>query len=183
MWQYYGLFGYALKLNISNLFRSAFVSGLQVDTERMNNTSIGKVIYDEEKQISLLKQKLDKIYKSGLKSIKEVNHLINDLCIQFEIQKLFYKNNAYNNEKEYRCLFSISSDDSIKANKYRLSKNGMIVPYIVVQFTNLDDIIEEIKIHPLMDEQLSKDGLVALFKTKKMKSIPITKSEIPFREL
>lgn len=183
MWQYYGKNGYALKLDIDKLFKISFVKNIPVDTERTDMTTMGEVIYNVKHQLASLDRNLSKIFNTNRENKSDLHRLIYDFINDFETNRLFYKDSAYSNEKELRYLFSLNNEDANASSLFKLSRNGMLVPYIVVDILEIWDIITEIKIHPLMDEDLTKNGIKRFLKHNGTENIKITKSKVPFREL
>lgn len=184
MWQYYGNLGYAIKIDIEELYNNGFVKDLQVNSGLINETSHGKVIYNKDQQKDILEKMLNKVFLPSLNTIENYNDLINEFNTEFGIKRYFFKNEAYAHEKEWRCVFTLNKSDSIQANKYRTSKKGVVVPYIIIDISkDINKIVKEIKVHPLMEEDLTIHGLELFLETNKLSTVKLSKSDIPFREM
>lgn len=183
MWQYYGSNGYSIRINIEKFISNAKIGNYSKVLTKNEIISINKIIYYEEEQIRIIESYLKDIFSDKNYSEDELNQNIQLFLEKYEYSKLFFKNLSYQAENEYRCLFSLEDLDAQEANNYKLSKNGVIIPYIKIDIGSINEVIEEIRIHPAMNEEISKNGLQRLLKSNRMESTIITKSNIPFRNV
>lgn len=183
MWQYYGSNGYSIRINITKLISNSNIANYAKVLDRDKSISINKIVYYEEEQIRIVDGYLKDVFSNDNYLEEEIDERIQSFLEKYEYSKLFFKNISYQAEKEYRCLFSLEDLDAQEVNNYKLSKNGVVIPYIKISIEKLNEVIEEIRIHPAMNEELSRDGLQRLLKSNKMESTIITKSDIPFRDI
>lgn len=121
-----------------------------------NRIIFNKVIYDEEKQAefvdTIVKENIDKL------QYKAVAHCGLELSTNYLIKFPLYKNPSFHEENEWRIIFPSGTGNKGETNiqgfkflnntKFR-STNGMIVPYLEMDFSNIKhDIIREIYIGP-----------------------------------
>lgn len=187
-WKYYGKGNGYEAYNIS--FRaSSYLTYLEnILKFKERKCFSGIVIYDNKSKIELiinLIQKIDEfIEKSNLDS-----NLDSDIMRALETRlfyyimdiSLFFKDDAYKDEKEYR--FVVSLDNSkIKSNALEYDfrfVNDILVPYLKIPFDK--DIIEMIGIGPCMNSDLSSKSLFALLQYYNFKNTFVGESSIPLR--
>jgi hypothetical protein len=144
LWNYYtksnNSIGYNIKFNKSILSSTL--------TSENNLYSIrGNVIYDNDKQLTLIKRILEdyndfyvKYIEDNKNNQKLVRVLLKNVIESCELFNLFFKDLAFLNECEYRIVL-FSNDKS----KFRIY-NGLLIPYNEIQFD--EHSILGIKISP-----------------------------------
>lgn len=193
MWNYYvkssKYEGYNLAFTnqeILNMFRNA-----------SNDITLyhGQVNYSHTEQKEFLKMKLLQISDSFDKAdpnlsdeellenfyeykSEEIYHLIQDY-------RLFFKNEKFSHEKEYRFVIKIprdfKGDVTHNINPGFAVKHGILCPHYDLSINRLKSI-KGIKIGPMLEHELAKDGLTRYLSYHGYeKSIPITQSDVPIR--
>ena len=101
-----------------------------------------EVIYNFEEQVNIIINKMDEIIadKDGRLSKVFVTDEMNlESKIKFGIwefiheQKLFFKNAAFENEKEHRFVLRVDNEFSNRDNlsiKFRVGESGVITPFV-----------------------------------------------------
>lgn len=150
----------------------------------------GFVIYDESRQ----KELIANIIKDDIeKEIgKEFNQILLDkangtneenyeiACSVFRekasLYAMFFKNNAFKEEEEYRFVFK---KQSLTQVKFRV-KDGFIIPYIEIWLSDKLLPIKEIMVAPENHIDLAKNGMEYMMKAKGY-DVPICLSDIKLR--
>jgi len=196
MWNHYikdkNYQGYSIGLHVKCLlesFREISDPGIKI--------SHGKVLYKEEEQVDLLLDTLREIDHEIMQIGKDMESIIRDdrsfsnsaegiLKSRLEEFRLFFKDESFSDEREYRLVLKISK----KAEKQFVKlltrgysiKNGIFIPYIDLVFSK-DNAIHSIKVAPMIEFQLAKIGLQRFLKDHQYpeEKIEITQSMIPIR--
>lgn len=132
----------------------------------------GKVCYSRIEQKQMLKDTILK-YNTQYNSSpnREKIEIIRDLFYNFIIYSLFFKNEKYMIENEYRIVMPVcNSSTDEEENCYYRHKKGLIIPYIKFDLNKLKDnatqhlgkIIDKIKISPLNQGNITKYGVTRL---------------------
>lgn len=98
-----------------------------------------------------------------------------------ELYRLFFKDNSFKNEQEYRFVLKIP-DVNIESEYFSYNfmvKNGVFVPYYDLSISS--KIINSIKISPMIEEGIAKSGLSMFLKKYSCNNIEISQSKIPIR--
>jgi len=203
MWNYFiknGTYqGYNLGINSS--FLEQKLIDLCNDSSEIEVLS-NDVVYNYDEQVNMIINEMDEIIadKSGkLFEIFTTNEIIPDAKIKFGIykfindHKLFYKNPAFENEKEYRFVLKINNDYFINSNKdcskplkleYRVGASGIITPFVEWRFELLDEkqqLFKEITLSPMIEPELAKESFNRFLSKKEYRNIAIEQSSIKLR--
>lgn len=168
LWNYYtksDITGYNLEF-----FPSTFDS--------TNLVAKGKVCYDNELQKQLLKEIILNCNEKYANSVNEKENIVLDLYENLIIYSLFFKDNLYKVENEYRIIMSVHNVSNEEKECCYRQKNGLIIPYINFSFKekaknytkNGRKLINHIKISPINQGEITKYGLERL---KSTSNIPI----------
>ena len=192
MWNYYvhnGKYeGYNIGFDVYEFLKS-------FDTSAENKADpiifhYGKVLYTLPTQEREVKSFLDEIEKN--KSSKYIDRICDMALIRRYIEAfgVFFKNEAFEHEKEYRIVLSIAEDrlNSDRENYFNenlkrmnldfRSKNGIIVPYFELPINK--DAIKQITISPTIEKHVAQKGLEDLLHKNGYSAI-IKQSKIPVR--
>lgn len=193
MWNYYvkggNYQGYNMGLSISKLLDCfSNISNPEIDV------FYGKVIYKERDQINLLKdlllkadqdleEKLRKATSSEDISLSE-QEIIGEVLAFIENYRLFFKDEAFSNEKEYRFViklpieFTPNTSDPISIGFD--VKNGVFTPFCVLSISK-ENTIDSIMLSPMLESELAEQGLKRYLNLKGFSSITIEQSKVPIR--
>ena len=141
----------------------------------------GKVIYDYKKQRQRLSEIIsdcNNCYKNHCRYDEERSDcktiywdLLNWYC-------LFYKNEAFKSEEEYRIVVDMNSlEKPFKCKEFR-ECNGFFIPYIKTCFEK--DIVKSITISPIQKEEIVKKSIEQLADSFDY-NITVINSKIPLR--
>lgn len=158
LWNYYTksqkLTGYAISFNVED-----FIKLLKDKYDCI----YGKVIYNKDEQIQIVKEMLDaynrdyELKHGNSPYIVEENYLC-ELAYILEFYNIFFKQEAYYNEQEYR--FVIYENQAIKNNyinkEFRIC-NDIFIPYVKINLPR--NIIKEIMISPSINKTLLQKGI------------------------
>ena len=119
--------------------------------------------------------------------------LATDLCHYLENRAIFFKDQAFASENEFRLVLGYVADG--RPYKYRVN-DSTLVPYLVAEILNHDDpddvyektdpavpwnAVARVIVGPAADKRLTADSLKAYFKSKKM-DVKVVTTKIPFRD-
>ena len=188
MWsQYSNYVGYCMKFNFRELVTS-------FDAKYIYH---GKVLYTREEQYACVEKMIDialdersdilkipskndegKIEKKQL--IEFIDRIVY-ICLYYN---MFFKNECFSGENEYRIIFpavhdnkEVALEDHTKQN-FRV-KNEILIPYIKETMKNLDSL-KAVLIGPKNNSDIAEKGLKCFFRNQKM-NIEIQKTKIPLR--
>lgn len=153
----------------------------------------GKVIYNKNKQVKILK----KIFE---KYTFDCDDAYGMYCFVKSILRIgaFFKHPGFKDERECRIVFELAKDEKNEFNMlipqkkaeppetedtlYKCSvysKHGMLVPHVDIDF----DLkwIKSITVPPIAKFETVEEGIKIWLREKKLKNVPIKKSEIPLR--
>lgn len=192
MWNYYSK---GNGINIKFLKKS-LISSLkkQLKNEVVKPIALlhGRVIYEENKQVELLKRLL--------KDFSEANQHTDEWYLFTSMAVLnigtFFKHYGFRNESEYRVVYNlyhdskdptrclslysdIENNEAYQFNVYQ--KENMLIPYVDVHFDS--EAIQEIILSPVLSTEYYADGLRLLLNRNGLNTeiIKIEKSSIPLR--
>lgn len=162
---------------------------LITDMEKQGFHSVyGNIIYEKEKQITVLKlifKKWNKQFEKTLKVKKTQKTTEKQQDILFELTdilsiiSLFFKNPYFKDEKEYRIIFiSHFNSGSYKQTKI-FEKNGLFIPYIEYKF--LKKTVSSINIGPTLDENIFYTSTCRMLANFGYEKKTINRSKIPLR--
>lgn len=188
LWNYYsksqGIKGYNFKFSTSDLAKN--IKPTAKDEGKEPPVYFGKVVYDETKQIDIIKRLLQKF----VDFIKD-DSIYEDFVAAYAVDKIiqqgvFFKMNLFSVEEEYRIAIVpyVDSDGqfaAIKEERSFMERNGIFIPYVDINFS--PDILQSITISPTLDFQMTKQSLEMLLANKypNMSSEAIIQSAIPVR--
>lgn len=192
MWNYYvhnGKYqGYNIGFNIEKLLKS-------FDTEEPRTADpfkvvYGKVLYDKKKQYEEILRLFEEI-EIRKNFSQSLDYIVVQLRYYIDSYGAFFKNPSFKAEKEYRICIEID-DERLKKDKshfsgthnrkmkydYRTS-NGLIVPYIAVEFEK--EAVSTIHMSPMTEFQIAKESLREVLNDYHYDGVQIWKSQIPIR--
>jgi len=194
MWNYYvkggNYQGYNIGFGISQLLDCfSTIENPEVDV------FYGQVIYREKDQINLLK---DLILKADQELEDKLRHVVGeeDFSIReqeikgevlnyIENYRLFFKDEVFSNEKEYRFILKLPLEYTPNAHDPILIgfdvKNGIFTPYCELSISK-EKTIDSIILSPMLESELAKQGLNRYLKLKGYNNkITIGQSKVPIR--
>lgn len=185
MWNYYAESnGFSLEIEKEKLIKELKVIG---DTKEITDVKyyFGKVIYNKKDQIDKIQKTLKKHVLDNINgNDKNKREIIKEFIKQYFSLSPFLKHQSYEDEKEVRLVILLSEEDTKKFCYYRLSQNGIFIPYIKIGIILNNRLIRSIKLHPLQMFELSKSGLSEYLQNVSLISnIEIIKSDVPFRKI
>lgn len=146
----------------------------------------GSVIYDTEKQISILKtifKKWDTQFKKLSKTRKNYEVQMFDLLFELidilSIVSLFFKNPQFKNEKEYRIVLVNGNDIQTSKPTKIIEKNGLFVPYIEYFFS--PETVSTVNIGPTLEESIFYTSTNRMLMNFGYENIEVKRSKIPLR--
>jgi hypothetical protein len=140
------------RINISNM-RVFYGQVLYTEKEQMNALQMMLMELNDEyvSQYELTQNKEQALWEIGLK----VHNYINDY-------KLFYKNEAFAGEREYRFVIKLPGDyESREQQELKMGfaiKNGVITPCCEIVLDPMETV-NSITIAPIMEKGLAETGL------------------------
>jgi hypothetical protein len=169
--------GYNIQFTASNLVENI---------EKVFSTKFVRfapVCYDKQKQKKALTDcilEYNHKYKSSKTPKEELLHLM----YEFIVYSLFFKYSKFDVEKECRIVISNISHVQDKNIDFYV-KDGLFIPYLEYKLPECTDVenrlIEEIKISPICNRELTKYSLNKLLNKTKYHFVPISYSDIPLR--
>lgn len=195
MWNYYSKnsnnWGYNLEISKQQIIEKFFnVENIHLDLY------CGKIIYSDQGKKDFIKFRINEIYNLYLRKVKEFinnnledeltmlkDEMINEIYDFSTICRLFFKDDYFRYEEEYRFILRADNfvdDDSLKKTFSNL--NGVIRPHVDLKFENVN-FIKSITISPLVDYDLAQKGLNIFLEHNRsdLKKIKIKKSKINIR--
>ncbi|MBN7772192.1 DUF2971 domain-containing protein [Clostridium aminobutyricum] len=198
MWNYYvkggNYQGYNFGLTVNSILKSfSFLKNENVEL------LYGKVMYKESEQIQYLEngiqsidldlnQKLKKIKSQGARDTLYKDELYasaKEKILSFlEIARLFFKDEAFAGESEYRFVIKLPLDYTEKDNSllnagYNV-KEGIIVPHCTLKLDK--SAIHSITLSPMLETRLAENGLKRFLADNGYPdNISINQSKIPIR--
>ena len=160
LWNYYTKSqhsaGYAIKVSAKNIIKSL--------DEQNYNYIYGEVIYDDKKQVNMIKELLDSYEQMFIRmhgTDEEciiVPEFLYELAYILEFYNIFFKPKAYKNEQEYRFVVHCDGfgEDKNLNKKFRIF-NDIFIPYIELDLPS--NYVKEIMVSPSVDQNLLQDGL------------------------
>lgn len=193
MWNYYvkggNYQGYNIGFSVKNI-----VESFSRITDHKVTLFYGPVIYNVKEQATMIKTAIIEVdAKLHIALQKEtdpverdiiVQDYYSDLLMRIEHLRLFFKNEAFSGEKEYRFVIrmperSESSEGTLRAG-YTVKK-GVITPHCDIPFAK-SGVVKKITIAPMMENELAKAGLTRFLADHGHSSkIEIEFSKIPIR--
>ena len=189
LWNYYtknnGIKGYNLKFNREKVEDDIIRPEIRNTTEKLPLYS-GKVIYNKDEQIEILKNIINK-FQNYLeeKDFKRYEEFAAPWIIdRIFLQGAFFKKPCFKVEEEYRIAINqhIGKDGiSIKSKRKFMEKNGIFIPYVDLPFNT--DAVEGIIISPTLDYENTRNGVLSMTANqyRNINKDNIVKSDIPER--
>ena len=198
MWNYYVYNNTYQGYNIG-FSPVSFLKSFDVDIKdnKINSFSVnyGQIIYDYKKQedeIMHFAAKLEEIFN---KKNNALGYMMIEIRNYIETQGYFYKSKAFEAENEFRVMITIADKrvptQKKDAQKYSgihnkkicenvCIKNGLIVPYLSVEFPV--EAIKRVTMSPITETEITKSGIKEFFRINNIPtSIPVYQSKIPIR--
>lgn len=194
MWNYYVKGGNYQGYNIGFVVSRLLDCFSNIDNPEVD-VFYGKVIYKEKDQIDFLK---DLLLKADQKLEDKLRHTVNEedySLIDQEIKgevlnyienyRLFFKDEAFLDEKEYRFILKLpleyvpDKNDSISIGFDE--KQGVFTPFCDLSIDK-EKAINSIVLSPMLESELAKQGLKRYLKHNGYNNkISIEKSKVPIR--
>jgi len=201
MWNYYVKNGQNLGYNL----------GIDVHTlvehfANIPNVTVthGKVLYNELRQVNLIKNFLDRLdveieplkkrYDNAvMQGVDEqslyfiesdfADYYQESLSDYIDERRLFYKHKAFEAEKEYRIVVKVPIDFNADffELKHRVNTNGVITPYRELSITKEAQLFSRITLSPMIEIEHANAGLQSILNKKSKKNIEIVNSNIKIR--
>lgn len=175
MWNYYGGNNAACNIEFSLMFPSmSSFDGIEL---RKSSVLYGEESYNAVKEI------LNQVYTIWKKAQGKICNIdIQEFLVsQLNGLRLFLKNGAFKNEKEYRLVLLVPENKIDEIGLKFFVRGNMLIPYIEI---NLDDInaeIKGIKLGPYAGNELNKYSVKELLKINGLNEISVTASKVPIR--
>ncbi|WP_165878446.1 DUF2971 domain-containing protein [Natranaerovirga pectinivora] len=201
LWSYYSqVDGYNISFNPPELI-SASRQNLDVDYKSNREVhkvsaldrvkiNLSKVIYNEEQQTEII-TKITKLmkkavidYRQGLLSGYMINKLLIEYAGILRFYSLNFKQIHFEPEQETRLTVLLEDKNLLKQYLNHRSSNGIVIPYIELNFSvdQFNSVVKKIMIGPKNNLDVSEKGLKSfLYHEDYKESIQITKSLIPLR--
>lgn len=191
LWNYYtkgdSIKGYNLKFSPKQL-KEAFVFDSNFSTGNVPHVYSGQVIYDENEQLKILKNVVDKFYEFST----EKKHINMKEVIEFLLDKIlfigtFFKNTCFKVEKEFRLVIGLHLDKygnyfAIKEEQKFMERDGIFIPFTDIEFK--PEALIGITISPTLDGESALKSLKRItagkFENLKKES-NFSNSQIPVR--
>lgn len=187
MWNYYvkngNYEGYNIGVNVEK-----FCTELEKVYKKTATIIYGHIIYDDQVKKDILSKIITEIdssltdLKSGIKEDEETCNLLNharveELSLKIEYWRLFFKDNSFRSEAEYRFVVrDVPDKDKVKFGV----KKGIISPYLEIPLVKKS--LSSIMIAPIMEKDLAEAGLRCCLNCHEYPGdIIIKNSEIPIR--
>ncbi len=204
MWNYYtkgdDIRGFALGFSSKDLCDSINLN-LNVPNEYKDKLIVrcGKVIYDKEEQLELLKKCIggfcDAILKDANNNIEKAKRIFlnRDNMILERIAYLgtFFKSFYFMQEEEYRVAITLFTEDNVFNILYESAdsqtpakpqytyNHKMFIPYTDLQFS--ENALRQITCSPTMDFEFTRKNIKQFINGRGYRDIEIIESDIPVR--
>lgn len=200
MWNYYtkgnSIQGYNIGFNAKNLSKNMYIeilddSGKQVQRNEVKHLVLyhGKIIYEEDKQLELIRG----IFEAFYNLYKETeNEEFLETLAHFVVGKTldygkFFKPKEFAVEDEYRFMYSTylmegidNSQKGIPCNELFRVHEGCLIPYQKCKFNK--ECIEEITFSPSLHNEMAEAGLNRMLSLHGIaEKVTVKKSNIPLR--
>lgn len=190
MWNYYiknGKYqGYNIGLSIVDIIED--VKKMGVNDGEMWFGPVLYSSYEQEKIIFDLIRKTDYRLKEIRSEVSYTDYWYSflqevqeEIIETIELYRLFFKDSAFKDEKEYRFVLKLPVDmkaSSVITSGYQI-KEGILSPYFELKFD--DKVLECITVSPMIESDLAKKGIELFLSHNNYKSIDFNRSNIPIR--
>jgi hypothetical protein len=194
MWNYYvkgdNYQGYNIQISISD-----FLNCFAPITNPRVDVFYGKVVYNEKEKVEVLKNIILAVDKKRHDDLKNIKHeedyditnqvAMGDLLIYLENFRLFFKDNSFSAEREFRFVIRMpleydNSVNNVLKTGYEM-KNGIIVPYCELSI-NKNNTLSGITLSPMLENELAENGLNRFLRDNGYsEKIKLRQSKIPIR--
>jgi hypothetical protein len=189
MWKIYGKNGIVLEFDISAMREIAGRNKIIIVDRNGISRKIGtgnvfsEVTYDDSEIVKLVRASLSQLYRMHEQGIKnKVMEIYIHGILTDTFMKMFYlkKDANFSYEQEYRIAFTLHDNDVGKVENFRV-KDGLIIPYIIVDFKNKNMIpLKSITINPEQKDYMFEFSIKHLLKSYNF-DIPINYSRSRIR--
>lgn len=175
--------GYNLGFDINDIMCDIY--------KKQYNAICGCIIYNEKKQISIISAILkhwNKKYERTLNApkykkqarINRLNDIFYELIDILSLVSVFFKNNKFKDEKEYRIVIvNHSQHGKLPKPAKFVEKNGLFVPFIEYKFTKR--ALKSINIGPTMNESIFYTSTNRMLLNFGYDKVDVKRSKIPLR--
>ena len=194
MWNYYvkggNYQGYNIQLSVND-FLGCFAP---VKNPRID-VFYGKVVYREKEKVEILKNIILNIDKKLYEDLQNINddedydlttqEAQGELLSYLENYRLFFKDNAFSSEREYRFIIRLplyyeNIEENVLKTGYEM-KNGILVPYCELR-VDKQNTVSGITLSPMLETELAENGLQRFLKDNGYNDkIKLLQSKIPIR--
>lgn len=198
MWNYYtkgnSIQGYNIEYDVNILEKSLCIDVYNALENPLSNPDDrlkfdhGKVIYDRKKQVLIIKEIFDDFLKIDPECLDndDLTYMAYLIVRKVFYIGLFFKEEAFKQEKEYRfvCSLSLVDDESLQnkgipwRENFR-SVNGIIIPYQVCLFD--EKAVTGVCFSPTLDGRLTEISIKRIMSGKYTNVNRIEQSKIPVR--
>lgn len=175
--------GYNLGFDINDIMCDIY--------KKQYNAICGCIIYDEKKQKSIIKailQHWNKKYERTLRATRytklakqnRLNDILLELIDMLSLVSVFFKNNKFKDEKEYRIVIVNHSQlGHLPEPTKIIEKNGLFVPYVEYKFPKR--ALKSINIGPTMNENIFYTSTNRMLLNFGYDKVEVNWSKIPLR--
>jgi len=145
--------------------------------------AVGSVLYDETKQLSFFQAlyelffTLSSIKPTSLDESKKIREKQTSIWKLLVMYSYMIKGKTHKIENEFRLVISIP--DASKGINFR-SRNGLVLPFIIISSEGNKLPFSEITIGPKIDDKIAKNGITQLIKQNNLK-LKVNSSSIKLR--
>ena len=189
LWNYYtksdGIKGYNLKFDSTDI--SKVIELTPNDDTKVPKLRYGKVVYNEEKQLNILKEIIKIFYEYSQQGNYQENDFISDYLVDKIMQLgVFFKMPCFSIEQEYRLAYDLYLNDDntyamIAEEQCFYEKNGIFVPYVDLNFNK--KCLVGVGVSPSLDFEATKESILRISGVKypNLNNDTVYQSEIPVR--
>lgn len=173
LWNYYtkgdSIRGYNLCFDVNQIQGKLYI---RLNTGEKTFPLCGKVAYQKNKQLQIVKQIIDRFRQLDLSYEQNYKIAINLLVKKLLVIGTFFKMPCFEIEHEFRLVFDLNSDTlkyrqkgtdkpiplkEILSNQKYFEKGGILIPCIDVEFES--DALKGIGISPTLDFETTKSSI------------------------
>jgi hypothetical protein len=182
LWNHFGKNGVVLEFDISGIIFNTGNDIIKVKDKNNGEHSVpseiiyGKIKYND----SEIKKLYDKLFDQKKSDYNSDNNVFNNdieiLKTSLKLDNIIYfkKDNGFSYENEYRVVINLERKDAVKIERFRV-KDGLVIPYIAINFENNLFSLKSITINPEQDDCMVEDGIRRLLNANNY-IIPIHRS-------
>ncbi|MFS0614932.1 DUF2971 domain-containing protein [Lederbergia ruris] len=173
MWNYYGSKNAGCNIEFSLMYPSSSLVKETIELKR------SQVLYGEE-SYHAVKEIIDQAHIIW-KSAKNNDFLTKFIIMQLNALRLFLKNEAFKNEREYRIVLLVPESKMGKLDLDFFERGNILIPHLDITLKDLNAEIKGINLGPYAGNELNKWSVNDLAKQNGLKEIPIDLSDVPMR--